>query len=204
MNWRKYKQIKKLLRLVSRFQTSIVLALVGLALIGTGLSISKIFSNSQEPTFVPADQQSEERAKIMIDIEGAVADPGLHQLDSAARMNDAIEVAGGFTKKADKSWVSKNLNLAAKLSDGQKIYIPAIGEVGGNSKASGQVASEISGKININTATEAQLDTLPGIGPVRAGKIIAGRPYSTLEELRTKNVLGESTFEKIKNLITVN
>ena len=204
MNWRKYKQIKKLLRWAGRFQTSIVLALVGLALIGAGLSISKIFSNSQEPTFVSASQQSKDSAKIMIDIEGAVANPGLHSLDPDSRIDDAVDAAGGFTSKADRRWISKNLNLAAKLSDGQKIYIPKMGEVAENTTSTGQVASEISGKININTATEAQLDTLPGIGPVRAGKIIAGRPYSTLEELRTKNVLGESTFEKIKNLITVN
>src|SRR4030067_2602546 len=202
MNWRKYKQIKKLLRWAGRFQTSIVLALVGLALIGAGLSISKIFSNSQEPTFVSATQQSKDSAKIMIDIEGAVANPGLHSLDPDSRIDDAVGAAGGFTSKADRRWISKNLNLAAKLSDGQKIYIPKMGEVAENTTPTPQVASEISGKININTATEAQLDTLPGIGPVRAGKIIAGRPYKSIEDLLTKKAVGEGTFEKIKSLIT--
>ncbi|OGY25900.1 MAG: hypothetical protein A2Z24_02355, partial [Candidatus Woykebacteria bacterium RBG_16_44_10] len=153
--------------------------------------------------FVPASQQREDSAKIMVDIEGAVVNPGLHSLDPDSRTDDAIRAAGGFSSKADRSWVSKNLNLAARLGDGQKIYIPKIGEVVGNTTAGGQVASEISGKVNINTATEAQLDTLPGIGPVRAGKIIAARPYKSTEELLTKKVVGEATFEKIKNLITI-
>src|SRR4030065_2468346 len=104
MNWRKSKQIKKLLRLVNRFQTSIILAMVGLALIGAGLSLSKIFSNSQEPTFVPASQQREDSAKIMVDIEGAVVNPGLHTLDPDSRTDDAIRAAGGFSSKADRSW----------------------------------------------------------------------------------------------------
>jgi len=74
---------------------------------------------------------------------------------------------------------------------------------GASSLVTSPKSGEISGKININTASEAQLDTLYGIGPVRAGKIIANRPYSSIEELVSKKVLGESTLEKIKDQITV-
>jgi competence protein ComEA len=190
MNWHKNKIVKNILRQAQKFQTSIILALIGVALIGAGLSVSKLLPSSQEPTFVPAEKEKAVNEKIMIDIEGAVKKPGLHELVLGTRIDDAIKAAGGMSKKADKDWVSKNLNLAAKLGDGQKIYIPKIGETN-ISRVSGQVASEIRGKININTASESELDTLPGIGPVTAGKIIANRPYSQIEEVRSKGAVGD-------------
>jgi competence protein ComEA len=201
MNWRKDKAVKTFLRLGGKFQTSIILALIGTALIGVGLSASRIFSDSAEPEFIPAEQKIEVDDEVVVDISGAVKKPGVYSLEGEARINDAIAEAGGLTKKADKAWVSKNINLAAKLSDSQKIYIPKVGEAG-SVQTTGSVSSEISRKININTATEAELDSLPGIGPVRTGKIITNRPYSKIEDLRTKEVLGEATFEKIKDQIT--
>jgi competence protein ComEA len=203
MNWRKGRLTKNILRQAQKFQTSIILALIGVALIGAGLSISKFLSSSQEPTFVPAEKETAASEKIMVDIEGAVKKPGLHELALGTRIDDAIKAAGGLTKRADKNWLAKNLNLAAKLADGQKIYIPKIGE-SSSSRTSGQVASEITGKINVNTASESELDTLPGIGPVRAGKIIANRPYAKIEEVFSKGAVGEKTFEKIKDQINVN
>ena len=105
-------------------------------------------------------------------------------------------MAGGLTDDAN----TDSLNLAAKLSDGQKVYLPRIGE----SATSGQVVGETSsGLINVNTASEAQLDTLPSVGPVTIGKIIASRPYSSPEELLSKKAVGSATYNKIKDLITV-
>lgn len=203
MNPRKNKAVKNILRQVKNFQTSIILALIGLALIGAGLSISKLSSNSEEPQFVPASQQTKSEEKIMIDVEGAVANPGVYSLKIGSRVNDAIDAAGGLAKKADKDWVSRNINLVAKLADGQKIYVPKKGETSVATSQPGKVSGEISSKISINTATEAELDSLPGIGPVRAGKIIANRPYKSIEELRSKKVLGEATFEKVKDKVTL-
>lgn len=196
-------RVKGIGNLAKKFQTSIILALVGLLLIGAGLSISRLSFGSKEPEFIPADSQTQDSSEneILVDIEGAVKNPGLHKVKSDARLNAALEAAGGLAGNADKGWIAKNLNLAATLSDGQKIYVPKIGEV---VAAQGSALGEVAGKININVASEAQLDTLPGIGPVRAQKIIASRPYRRIEELRTRNVLGEATFEKIKDRITVN
>lgn len=196
MNWRKTKIVKKILRNVKTYQISLILALVGLALIGAGLSVSKFVSGSRQPQFIRGSSERETSNGIKVDIGGAVGRPGVYTLAPSARVIDAINQAGNLAENADKGWITQNLNLAAKLSDGQKIYIPAVGEAG-------KVASETAGKININSASAAQLDQLPDIGPVRAEKIIQGRPYARVEELLSKKVVGESTFEKIKDKITV-
>ena len=92
------------------------------------------------------------------------------------------------------------------MADGQKVYVPKIGEsvsqsVGGSV---GQIAGEsVSQLVNINVASESELDKLPGIGPVTAQKIISSRPYSSLEDLLTKKVVSQSTYEKIKDLISL-
>jgi len=184
------------LRNANRYQISIILALIGLALVGAGLSVSKFVSGSGQPQFVRGGSGGEESNGIKVDIEGAVGHPGVYTLADSARVKDAINQAGDLAENADRTWIAQNLNLAAKLSDGQKIYIPAVGEAG-------KVASEKSGKININTASASELDQLPDIGPVRAEKIISGRPYTRVEELLSKKVVGESTFEKIKDKIAV-
>jgi len=195
MNWQKNKRVKKLLGLAKKYQVSLVLALIGLALIGAGLSISKFSASSKEPEFIPAGSGA---ATIKVDVEGAVKRPGVYELPADSRVSEAIDKAAGLAEVADKAWVTKNLNLAGKLTDGQKIYIPAVGEA----VSSGSVASQVSSKININTASERELDSLPGIGPVTAQKIIAGRPYSSVDELLSKKVVGRSTFEKIEDKIT--
>lgn len=199
----KNKSVKALLRFGSKFQTSIILALIGTALLGAGLSTSRFFNSSAEPKFIPAQQNEQAADKIVIDISGAIKKPGVYTFEVGSRVNDAIEKAGGYTKEADRDWIAKNINLAAKLSDAQKMYIAKIGETGVVSGAS-QSSANVSRKININSATEAELDSLPGIGEVRTGKIIAGRPYSSIEELLSKKILGEGTFAKIKSLISVN
>lgn len=135
--------------------------------------------------------------EIVVHVDGAVGSPGIYRLASDSRVDDAIKAAGGLTSDADQS----RINLAAKVSDGQKIHIASQGEAG--SSVMGQVSGESTGLININTASESQLDRLPGVGPVTAGKIIASRPYSAPEDLLTKKVVSSSVFEKIKDLITV-
>ncbi|MDO8486677.1 MAG: ComEA family DNA-binding protein [Candidatus Curtissbacteria bacterium] len=132
------------------------------------------------------------REELVVDIGGAVANPGVYRLSSDLRVNDAIKAAGGLVGGADTS----KMNLAAKIGDGQKIYVPSAGQV------SGVKYQEASGLISINSATEQELDTLPGIGPVTAKKIIAGRPYSSLNDLLVKKAVSASVFEKIKDLIT--
>ncbi len=132
--------------------------------------------------------------KIVVHVDGAVNTPGVYAIDADLRVNDLVSLAGGLSSDADTA----QINFAAKLTDGQKIYLPRIGEsVRGTGSTTG------TGLINVNTASEVQLDTLPGVGPVTAGKIIAGRPYSAPEDLLSKKVVGRSTYEKVKDLITV-
>ena len=135
----------------------------------------------------------------MVHVDGAVLKPGVYELSESARVSDAVSASGGLSDSADMTKV----NLAAKVSDGQKIYVPKIGESDVKGVGVGDAGSGSTGLININTASESQLDTLPGIGPVTAQKIIASRPYSTPEELLTKKAVGQSVYEKIKDLVTV-
>lgn len=153
-----------------------------------------------------ASTAKENTTKISIDIEGAVISPGVYELNSSARIKDALAAAGGLSEKADRDYVSKALNLAQKLADGVKIYIPSIGEkieASVSNVSTVTNSSNPSGSININSASQSQLEALPGIGPVTAGKIINGRPYTDINELLSRKIVGSSVFSKIKDSISV-
>ena len=156
-------------------------------------------SSEDDIQIIAGDSDTGSEKGIVVHVDGAVVSPGVYQLTPNVRINDAIAAAGGLTADADQS----RINLAAKVADGQKVRVPRVGE-GTTSTTGGSIAGEsVSGLININTASESELDKLPGVGPVTAGKIIASRPYSTPEELLGKKVVSRSVFEKIRDLITV-
>jgi competence protein ComEA len=147
---------------------------------------------------------SENKATIMVDISGEVKKPGVYEFAEGQIINDAIEAAGGFTKNADQDYVNKNINKAEKLTDQQKIYIPARNEQ--ENSIEGVVTEEsqdISGKVNINSASLSELDSLPGIGPSYAQRIIDARPFSKIEDIKNISGIGDATFEKIKDLISI-
>jgi competence protein ComEA len=160
---------------------------------------------------------SAKQRTLMVDVEGAVFKPGVYELAEGSRIQDALIAAGGMSGEADRELVSKRLNLASKVVDGGKIYIPFVGEDGqvpGQQEAqgvegdSGQAGvtggSGMTGRlVDINSASESELESLPGVGPVTAGKIIDGRRYQTIDELVSKRVVGASLFGKIKDRITV-
>lgn len=155
---------------------------------------------------------------IYIDVSGAVIKPDLYQVSPSARLKDAIVLSGGLSDKADREYFARQYNLASHLTDGQKIYIPTKKEVlQGVNEASfsqqegqGQVAGvdtsgqDSAGQINVNSASADALDTLFGVGPATAQKIINGRPYSTIDELLTKKAVNTRVFEMIRDKITVN
>lgn len=117
------------------------------------------------------------------------------------RTLDAIYKAGGFSSEVDTDSVAAEMNLAAKIVDGQKVYVKRIGEVSSsNDLGSNQ---SVSGLVNVNSASQEKLDTLPGIGEVTAKKIISLRPYQSKDDLVTKKAVGKATFDKIKDLISV-
>ena len=195
--------LAKLFTILDKFKVPAVLALVGLFLIGLGLLWPKLNSEKKDIVVGESSSQNESAAgKIKIDVAGAVATPGVYELSSDSRVEDAIAAAGGFSQVADTTWVSKNINLASKVADGQKIYIAAQGEVSASSSTLG--IKTTGDKVNINFASAKELDTLPGIGQVTAEKIIASRPYGSVEELLTKKAVGKATYEKIKDLVSAN
>jgi competence protein ComEA len=142
---------------------------------------------------------------LFVHILGAVAKPGLYQLHDGARAVDAVAAAGGFTAEADR----QQLNLARLVSDGEQIYVPKVGEAGTGPPGSSAVggAGAIGGKVNINTASESDLETLPRVGPTMAKRIIAWREangrFATIEDLMSVTGIGEKTFAELKDLVTV-
>lgn len=205
---------------IFRMERSLLLPLmvgvVGLILIVYGLIQYLASGSSSDSLEFGTTESATDSAQIssffMVDVEGAVVRPGVYKLSEDARLQDALIAAGGLAQTADRQAVAKRFNLAAKLSDGVKIYIPAAGEqtssstqgaLGVQSSAESSTQNSESGLVSINTASESQLDTLPGIGPVTAGKIITGRPYGSIEELRDKKIVTQSVFEKIKDKISL-
>ena len=181
---------------------------LGIVLILFGI-VSIVVSNPREGVIFE-EKATSEFAEIFVDVAGAVVAPGVYKLSGGARIQDALISAGGLSGEADREWVAKNLNLSAKLTDGGKIYIPVKSETlrlrsGQELKVqSGEVSSvQTSNLININTAGPSQLDKLPGIGPVTAGKIIDGRPYADINDLVSKKIVGKKVFEQIKEKISV-
>jgi len=150
---------------------------------------------------------------VVVDVAGAVVTPGVYRLPAGSRVRDAISAAGGFSPRVDAGRVGTEVNLAAAVTDGAQIRVPSRddptapgpGGAGSGSQQPGSGGAASSALINLNTATQAELESLPGIGPVGAGKIVesrAGAPFTSVDELRDRGLVGEKTFEKIKPLVT--
>ena len=170
----------------------------------------------------------EEDTKIIVHVSGAVNKEGIVELEENSRISDAIDKAEGLKENAD----TKNINLAFKLEDGMKIYIPTIGEsiaeneVNENNNMidetskyvtsesgvaqeenNGQTEEKKSEKVNINKATQTELERLPGIGPATAIKIINYRnengKFKNIEDIKEVSGIGDAKYENIKDLICV-
>ena len=197
-----------------------VLAVVGLAIWVTSAGARPSLELSGGTAFFDAHSsaapssagpsQTAAGVDLVVDIEGAVARPGIHRLPVGSRVGDAIEAAGGYAPQVDIAAAATALNLAQALTDGVKIHVPARGEAAVMTALPRDPSAIGPGGagalINVNTATSDELDTLPGIGPVTAAKIIAAReqtPFATIDDLLSREVVGASTFEKLRPLVTV-
>jgi competence protein ComEA len=140
-------------------------------------------------------------APVHIYVSGAVISPGVYTLQPGSIAQDALDLAGGPAEGADLSAV----NLALPLSDGRQLNIPRAGEP--TPKSTPVLAPTPSGPVNVNTASAAELETLPGIGPVIAERIIKYRqqngPFRTVDALLLVSGIGPATLEKFRGLITL-
>ena len=155
--------------------------------------------------------------ELVVEIVGAIGRPGVFRLPAGSRVGDLVEAAGGYGSRVDAERASRELNLAAPLHDGDQIRVPsrdddiaavpAVGSQPGPGNAStGSGSGNGSGLVDLNQATSAELEALPGIGPVTAAKILTSRdeqPFTSVEELRGRGLLGEKTYEKVRELVTV-
>lgn len=165
----------------------------------------------------PSNEQQPKPAKaetVMVDVKGEIKHPGVYTSNATERVNDIIERAGGLTDKADENQV----NFAAHVKDEMVIYIPAKGTAGttGSTPVLSNTAPAITGgangttqdgKININEADVNDLQNLPGIGPAKAAAIIQYReengPFQAIEDLKNISGIGDKTFEKLKDSISL-
>lgn len=195
--------------LLDKYKIPVLAGLVGLVLLIGGIISSGIIpktfikSSKQLPQSTGQASGITKTAEVKVDVSGAVVSPGVYILSVDARVEDAIKAAGGVLNSVNSDYLAKNVNLAQKITDGMKIYVPSEQETASQNILSQSPASSIQNSlINVNTASLADLDKLPGVGAVTAQKIIDNRPYSGIEELLTKKALTRSLYEKIKGMVT--
>ncbi|WEG14209.1 helix-hairpin-helix domain-containing protein [Pullulanibacillus sp. KACC 23026] len=186
-----------------------------------------VSGSSETPTAPPPTEPSKETTEkeetpktvtIMIDVKGAVVHPGVYTISNTSRVVDAIDIAGGLQKDAD----SAKLNLAEHLADEMVIYVPKKGEELPDEFSSGTVSpsassptanttsssSTTSTLVHLNSATEADIETIPGIGPAKAKAILDYReqngPFKTIEDLGNVSGIGDKTIERLKPYLDLN
>jgi len=143
---------------------------------------------------------------VVVQVTGAVLKPGVYTLPAGSRVGDAIHAAGGYSADVDPRAAETKLNLAAKLQDAQLIAVPRKGAAAVASGATSAGGPAGTGPINLNTATSAQLDSLPGVGPATAAKIIASReelPFTAVDDLVTRKLVTAATLAKFRNQVGV-
>ncbi len=163
-----------------------------------GAVVGAVVTQAAVPQVAPAvveEQAGASAATILVDVQGAVARPGVYALADGARVVDAIARAGGATAEADSS----ALNLAQPLTDGSQVRVPVVGEAPPG-------AIDASGLVNVNQATVDELDTLPRIGPTLASAIVAYReeqgPFASIEDLDAVSGIGPAMLAALEPLVS--
>lgn len=184
-------------------------ALMSAALIGAvAVSLAVLFIRRPEPPRIVVQQPAVRPtasppipSQIVVQLSGEVIAPGVYRLPVGARIDDALRAAGGATVYGD----IRRLNLAARLADGQQIVVPK--RVDPILATIAELPTPAQQRVNLNTASVAELDRLPGVGPVTAQRIVAYREqhgsFVSVDQLRQANLVSAATFEKIKDLVGI-
>lgn len=202
-----FSQLKKIPK---KYIFPLIFSFIGMILFGYGLI--QYFGNNQpqeeitkvNPTQIITPVKTYK--ELSLDVEGAVVKSGVYKIPENSRIQDALIAAGGLSLQADRDYVEKHINLAQKITDGQKIYIPRVGEhiLGDTGGSTIGIVSTTTDGININSASLKELDSLPGVGQVTANKIIDGRPYQSPEDLLSRKIISQKVYGEIKDKITAN
>ncbi len=176
---------------IEEYRWRILMGLVGLFLLGIGVRIlqsgGQILGSENDENRVeilPAENSASDSGKLVVDVGGAVRRSGVYELSYDSRIGDAIVAAGGLTEDADQEWLSRKVNKAEKLKDGEKVYILSVEEAKDENLTLDQapvLGIQTTSTVSINSANLAELEELWGIGPVTAQAIIDGRPYQSVE-----------------------
>ncbi|MDP3888827.1 MAG: helix-hairpin-helix domain-containing protein [bacterium] len=195
--------------LLEKNKIPLLIGLSGLVVLGAGLLFMMWGTGSQDKIeILSAESSNSSAGTLRADIEGAVEKPGVYTLSASSRVDDLLIVAGGLNASADREWVERTLNRAQKLTDGMKIYVPEKSTPSSPPAdgSSGQALSASQGTnelVNINTASQAELEALSGIGPVTAKNIIQNRPYQAVDDLLTKKILKSNLYQKLKSQLAI-
>lgn len=196
-------KIKKLARALPisvsiRLQVFIILILLSLIALFTAYAYKVQIVPQAEIEFTGQNPKEGIVFEKVAYISGAVENPGVYSIEKNSRVSHLIEMAGGFKSDVDSNYIDQSQNLAKLVEDGEHIYIPySFGQI------EGVKSNTKNTLINLNTASKSELESLPGVGPSTAEKIISGRPYSSIEDLLDISGIGESKFDSIKKLISV-
>lgn len=156
---------------------------------------------------VSSEEKSEETGKIKVYVTGEVNSPGVIELEEGARIEDAIQKAGGIKPEANL----KEINLASEIEDGEKIYVPnlveQVEETTLSSESEANTSSKSEGKVNINKASVSELTSIPGVGASTAQKIMTYREengkFKTIEDIKNVSGIGDSKYNSMKDFISV-
>lgn len=166
--------------------------ILGSVMVAVSLFRGILLTSEVEVVYQMADSKTE-KVKIVVDIEGAVQKPGVYEVSLNSRLKEVLVLAGGYSEKADRVYCEKNLNLAEIVKDAQKIYIPFTSDT---SIGHGYVEPKNGlNMVNVNTSTESDLDTLVGIGSVKAANIVKNRPYKSLDEMVSRKIITKKNLE---------
>ncbi|HEX5857161.1 MAG TPA: ComEA family DNA-binding protein [Microbacterium sp.] len=183
---------------------AVVIVILALA-VTVGIGILRGVGAPTETVVIDDEPAAVSSADVYVHVFGAVADPGLYVLREGARVVDAIAAAGGMAEGADEAAV----NLARPVSDGEQLRVPLLGEnpVDAGGEADAGTGENGDGRVNLNTAGEAELDTLPRIGPAMAQRIIEWRDangrFTSVEDLLAVPGIGDKMLESLRELVTL-